>query len=485
MAKEVTFGVPVAPSTFIPDTGCTIESEPGLFYPAVMMGVRDLNVFPLYGERKNTGAITGPLFPTNGTPILVASIGTDASQTGTANGTVKNGTLAAASKGATTLTYTVTTTTAAPVANDYLQVGPAKGTFGSMSAPAPSGAAFVVKITSVSGSGPYTLTVPALPSAVAASTVAQACKAPFFHNVKQANTLASLTVEKNIGGYESLQFAGTRVSKYALKCQATNTEASFTANVMAKSVVPLTHSGNTISATTLATTALTQGTPYTAITTTAAITAKSGTWLTLNNMTGGVQYVCLSSTVTSSTSVPVVGFTANATYPVTTTTVTNASPSAISVVNELPFIFAEATLTVFGKTTTQVSNVQMTIDNGLKPTYTMNQSHTLQFLSPVIRHITGQFDLVFTSLDNATWGYWNKLNNGVSGALTYTFQHPLSPQYGISFHLTQINLAKYTDAIKLQTVVMTNLSFEAAYDLSNTPPSTIRVVIADGQNTAY
>lgn len=728
MAKETTFGVPAAVTSFVPDTSVTMEAEPGLFYPQVMMGVRDLNVFPMYGQRKNTGAVAGPLFPTNGIPLLTASIGTDSTQTGTAATTVKNGTVtgpgaAIATVGTTTLVYTVTNTTPAPVVGDLLQVGPAVGTFGSLATPAPTGAAYVTRVTAVTGTGPYTLTVsPGIPSATAIGAVAQAVQAPFYHNIVQSNTLPSLTIEKNIGGYESLLFAGCKVGKYGLKCQAADSAAEFTADITAKGVVPLTYSGNAITATTLAST-ISLGTQYSSLTLSSPISCAQGTWLqlitpgndlngenigitgvtvanpgvvttasshnlqtgntvsitgvqgavqangtwpvtvltpttfsvptnvtgtyttsagagltltgaignpttvitssaahnlvsgqavtitgmtgaggtasngtwivtvlspttfsipvtttgtgasgsfttnlaatsaisvvgsstttitvtggfhglvsgdyvTIAGMTGGTQvngtwpvtvisastfsipvtttvagtggtsaqigsfsltanstaqYVSVSQQVTTSATVPVVGFVANNTYVAGVTTVQNASPSTVSVVNEIPFLFAEANVLVpgwsgAGTNLYQVSNIQLDVDNGLKPTYTMNNTHDIQFLTPVTRHVMGQFDVVFTSLDDPNWGFWSQMINQTGSSFTVTFQHPYSPNYAVQFNVSNIQLQKYSDAVKLQDVVMTTLNFEANYNLNASSPTTIGVVIADGQYSPY
>lgn len=61
----------------------------------------------------------------------------------------------------------------------------------------------------------------------------------FTHTISEANILPSMTVEKNIGNFESLQFAGTRVSKYSIKATAGNSPAEFTADLVAKSVAVL------------------------------------------------------------------------------------------------------------------------------------------------------------------------------------------------------------------------------------------------------
>lgn len=224
----------------MPFSGNTLNTDPGLFFPELMIGTRSYEAFPLYGEQKNVGNVEASLFASNGIQFLVYSIGTDVSQTGSVSSVVKNGTLAAAAKGATTLVYTVTTATSAPVVGDYLQIGPAKGTFGTLTAPDPAGALFVTKVTGVTGAGPYTLTVAAIPSAVAATAVAQKCVAPFWHNVAQKSLLPSVTVEKNIGGTQSLLFGGCRVGKYSIKAATENSEASFTADLVAQWVQILT-----------------------------------------------------------------------------------------------------------------------------------------------------------------------------------------------------------------------------------------------------
>ena len=154
VAAETVFGTPVPATNFLPDTQCTLEVDPGWFSPSVMMGQRDLQTFNLYGEQKIAGTVEGPLFPSNGIPLLVYAIGTDA----------------------------------------------------------------------VTGSG-----------------------TPYTHTISQANALKSVTVEKNIGGYQSLQFAGCRVGKIALKCAAGNEAATITADIAGqKAAVMDTPTGITI-----------------------------------------------------------------------------------------------------------------------------------------------------------------------------------------------------------------------------------------------
>lgn len=246
IAKELTPATPVTATSFEPFTTCNIIPETGLFFPPVMMGVRETDVFALYGQEKLAGPVDGPLFPVNGINLLVGAIGTDNAQSGTL-GSAKNGTITAAAKGAVSLTYAVVGG-GAPVANEYIQIGPAVATLGLSAIPFSGGPAGtqVVKITSVAGTtSPYTLTVPALQFKVdtigngAAGLVAQNVVAPFYHNISPANTLNSYTLEKNLGGKQSEQYAGCQIDSYNLKCPTTNAEVSFSSSIMALAVAIL------------------------------------------------------------------------------------------------------------------------------------------------------------------------------------------------------------------------------------------------------
>ncbi len=236
LAHESTFNTATPPTQLEPFSEFTLEPpDTGLFYPKTTMGVRETEVFPLYGQVKATGNLGGGLFPVNGILAWIAAVGTDGSQSGTAAATAKNGTVAAAAKGATTLTYTVTNTTPAPAVNDIFVIGPsAVGTLGATSLGTIANPSQVVKVTAVSGTGPYTLTVDAIPYAITATNdIAQAVQAPFFHAVIPTQRPISLTVERNIGGYQSQQYTGTMVNTYKLTLPTTNAEASFTAGLSA------------------------------------------------------------------------------------------------------------------------------------------------------------------------------------------------------------------------------------------------------------
>lgn len=302
MAKEVTPGTPVIPTNFLPMTSNTMEVDPGWFSPQVMMGSRDVQVYNLYGEQKATGAIAGPLFPSNGVAVLAAAIGAD----------------------------------------------------------------------TVSGTAPYT------------------------HTVVPGNTLSSLTVEKNIGGFQSLQFAGCKVGKLTLKAAAGNSAADVS-------------------------------------------------------------------------------------YDVTGTTVTVlGTPTAVSVINESPFVFAQASVSLFGGARAECSSMQIVVDNGLKATYTFGGSNAPTFITPVSLKVNGTADVVFDSLDDATYGDYAKAVAGTTGAISLTLSQGAS--VSVALACPQVVISKYTNDLKVADVIMSALTFEATRPATG---STVSAVIKNAVSSAY
>ena len=303
------FGTAVAATEFFPAKSMSIEPDPSQFSPEVMMGLREKQVFPLLGELKLAGGLTGPFFPTNGARLLVAAIGTD----------------------------------------------------------------------SVAGTS-----------------------APYTHTISAANVLQSLTLEENMGGFESKQYAGCIVNKYEMKVSAGSTEAEVTADVMCQKVAVL------------------------------------------------------------------------------------DSPTATTYTNESPFVFAEASLSIFGGQVLQVTDVTLTIENEVKDTYTLNNVHTAQYITPTARKVSGKIMVVFTSLDDATYGYFNKVigssGSPVTGALTLALTHASNNQ-GVTFTVPSISLSKYSDDAKLTDVIISSLDFEAYYDFGTS--KSISAVLLNSKSSAY
>ncbi|MBT8160989.1 MULTISPECIES: phage tail tube protein [Arthrobacter] len=385
---EQVFGTPVLPTSNVPMTGNSLQMDPGLFFPKVQMGQRDLNIFPLYGQQKLSGSVSAPLFPSNGAELVVSAIGMDAAPgQGVVGSTPTNSTTMTSSSTAGATTILVAAVTGYVAGTTIVQIDTNTGT---------TKTSECRKVTTITGTtSPYTLTLDAaLTYAHASASAVAAVVAPFTHTISQQNTLPSLTVEKNLGGYDSLQFAGCRINKLALACQSTNQEATVTADLIAQSAAVL------------------------------------------------------------------------------------DSPSPIAVVNENPFVFAEASLSLFGQTVAQAENFSMDIENGIKDTYTYGQAGP-KFLTPVTRHISGKADVVFTSLDDATWGYYTQMANKVEGAVAWTLAHPNNGGTW-TFNLPAIRLKTYTDAVPMDDVIKSSLAFEARLNLATS--TTISATLV---NSAY
>lgn len=389
-AVEDTFGTAKTANTFLPMTANTMEEDPGWFSPAVMQGMRDLQVYNLYGEAKFAGNVTGPLFPSNAMELLVSSIGADNQPGAGITGTTGSGstTLSVLSTvGATTITVT---SAAGFSMNQVIQID-VNNTVGPTTAECR-------KITNIATN---VLTLDkALTYGHANAAAVIGVVAPYIHTIQQENTLASLTVEKNLGSYQSLQFAGCRNSKFSLKAPVGNTAVEIAADLMGQSV------------------------------------------LTMN------------------------------------------SPTPIVITDELPFVFAEATLNIFGQGRNDVSGVDIGIENGLKETYTYSQAHGPSFLTPVTVHTSGSIDVVWSSLTDSTYGDFSKMKNGTLGALAFTLAHPASVG-AITINLPQITLNKYANDIKMTDVIMSSLSYEASRPLSGGSQYTVGATVSNNVYLPY
>lgn len=392
VAVEPTFGTTTPATSFVPMTGNSLNLDPGLFFPKLQMGQRDLNVFGLYGQNKNSGAVSAPLFPSNGVELVISSIGKDAAPgQGVTGSSPTNSTTLSASTTAGATSITVASTTGITAGTTIVQIDVNTGT---------TTTSECRKVSTITGTtAPYTLTLDtALVYAHASGAAVSTVVAPFTHSITQANQLASLTIEKNLGNFESLQFSGARVNKLSVTCQTTNQEAAISADMIAKHVGVLT------------------------------------------------------------------------------------TPSAITIANENPFVFAEGTLSLFGQTVAQAENVSIDIENGLKDTFTMNGSHDLQFLTPATRHVSAKADVVFTSFDDATWGYFDAMVAGTKGAFQFTLAHPNGGGTW-TFNLPQVQIKTYSDAVPMDDVIKTTLNLEASLDLSTM--TTISATLANSVYTAY
>jgi len=221
------------------------------------------------------------------------------------------------------------------------------------------------------------------------------------HTISQANTLASLTVEKNLGNYQSLQFAGCRVGKFSVKAPVGNEPVMISADMSGQSVAILT------------------------------------------------------------------------------------SPTAITVTNELPWVFSEASLTLDTHARADVTNVTLDIDNGLKETWTYSSNHGPSFITPVSLHVSGTIDVVWSSLNDSTYGDFTTYENLTLGALSVAFTHPGGSGYSVTFTCPQVVLTKYANDVKFDDIIMSSFSFEASRPLTGGSQYTIQAVVVNGVSTAY
>jgi len=242
--------------------------------------------------------------------------------------------------------------------------------------------------------------IPLLVAAIGTDAVSGTAT-PYTHTISQANTLASLTVEKNLGNFQSLQFAGCRVGKFTVKAPVGDEPVMISADMSGQSVAILN------------------------------------------------------------------------------------SPTAISVTNELPWVFSEASLTLATNARADVSNVQIDIDNGLKETWTYSSNHGPSFITPVSLHVSGTIDVVWSSLNAATYGDFTTMENLTLGALSVSFTHPGGGGYSVTFNMPQVVLSKYSNDVKFDDVIMSSMTFEASRPLTGGSQYSIQAVVTNQVSTQY
>jgi tail tube protein len=416
-AEETSFGVPVPARTWLPMLSNSMEADPGWASPGLMMGLRDKQVFNIYGEAKYAGTITGPLFPSNAIVLLEAAIGDDSTPGLGVTGTPGSGSTtlyAGADPGTVILVGSVAgfsagqviqvdvngtgpTTTAECVT--IAAIGGPVTSLGAVLSPGLSGLPFAATLLGQGSGPPYVITLasPGLTMPHLAGAPVTGVTAPFTHVIAQQNVLDSLTVEKVIGGYQSLQFAGCRVNKLSVKAPVGNSPVELGADMIGQSVLPM------------------------------------------------------------------------------------DTPTAITVTNELPFVFAEASLSLDGGARAEVTNLTLDIENGVKETYSWSGQHGPGFLTPVTVRASGTIDVVWSSLNAAIYGDFTTMVNGTLGALSAVFAHPGG--YSVAFSLPQVALSKYANDVKLEDVVMSSLTFEASDQIST--GYTVRSTVINGVPGPY
>ena len=227
-AKETQYGTPATVPPVVPTSANTFAQDPSLFFPDLMQAIRDKQVYPLYGEEKNSGAITAPLFPTNGIQLLAYAIGADSATPATSFTIVSPSPYTIANtSGSNVITVTPAVTTPIPIGASITATGlPTSPTGCVVLSATTSGTTTTIVLNKVSTSA-VTTTLTISNGTLYQHNISQTTSAPF---------LPSVTVEKNIGNYQSLIFDGCLINKYQLKAGTGNKEAEFTADMIAQSV---------------------------------------------------------------------------------------------------------------------------------------------------------------------------------------------------------------------------------------------------------
>jgi hypothetical protein len=530
-AKETVFGTPVSANSFLPMMSNTLELDPGWFSPHVMQANRALQVYNLYGEQKFVGAVNGPLFPTMGVAFLLGAIGFDNQVgfgvTGTPNMTasvsttttgailigssvvpvtsttgfavgqtinVDTGLLAETKRivsiaslnitvdsafsqnhftGATVVTFGLTSTTVngstvagattvtltsatgfaigqfitvdtglnietrriTNVATNVITVDAAFNlahaslvpavTASTTTTTAPSVAtATTINVTSAAGitqgtiiqidtnsvTGGFTSEVrkvtnvaslvltldAALVYAHASGAVVTVVVTPFTHIVQDASSLPSFTIEKNVGNFQSLQFAGGRIGKMDVKVPTGNSPADLTADITGRSVQVLT------------------------------------------------------------------------------------TPTAVSILNENPYVFAEANVVFNNNVRADIRNVNISIDNGLKPVYTYSGNRGPSFITPVTLHVSGSFEAVWSSFNDSTYGDFTQMQQGSLASLNVTLVHATTNNT-VTLTINQVVINKFANDIKMEDVILSTMNFEASKPVTGNFLNTITATVADSQ----
>ena len=182
-------------SLWLPVSDISIERSPNVILPTLLRNNRQPLSVAVPGIRGIAGNLVSLLWPDAGMELFVGAIGAESSTTGS---TPTNSTTLAASAdaGATTIS-----TTATFAMNDIVQIDSSPG-FPECR-----------KVTAVTGSGPYSLTLDAALSRAHASAAAVSkVVAPFTHTATPTAALPSFSIEKNMNGAD-IQYGGCLVSK--------------------------------------------------------------------------------------------------------------------------------------------------------------------------------------------------------------------------------------------------------------------------------
>jgi hypothetical protein len=158
------------------------------------------------------------------------------------------------------------------------------------------------------------------------------------------------------------------------------------------------------------------------------------------------------------------------------------TPSSVTFVDENPFAFSTFDLEYNGVQYSNPTNFSLTLDNGLKPTYTMNGSQDLQFNPAVALHASGQFTNVYDSLDDSTYGFWNKMYTETEASLSFTMTNAAG--FSVAFNMPYVDLKMDAIDPKASDVITEVISYEVRRSLSLSA-FTLSMVVVNSYHLAY
>jgi hypothetical protein len=219
VAAEAMAGTPVAATSYVPLLDESLAREPGIVLEKLLRGSRDTAFVPVLGEQRISGSIDMPLYVDQGMALLAAAIGSDVYQYAPAATGAQSIGGSGVGAGLGSLTLAALPTNLA--LGDWLELHQTGSSSTGL-----SNLSEVHAVASISGSGPYTVGIgseltrnsyPATGSAWRVPSSSSAFTHVLLPDQPHAGSYRTLTIEKNLGGLTSLQFAGAVVGKAALQ----------------------------------------------------------------------------------------------------------------------------------------------------------------------------------------------------------------------------------------------------------------------------
>ncbi len=463
--RESTYRTFVTPDQFTPFTSCTVEYDPALFSPPVMIGVRSTHIYNLSGDEKIAGAVGAPLYSVNGIPLLVWSVGPDGSALNGIFGT------AIVASGSTITAGSSTSFAAAAVVSITLT-----GIVGTFAV----GQAILIVGSTDGILGPVQR--PDVVAITAFSTPTVTCTATkFAHTGTIAITVVGSTVAS--GGAAAASTVTVTTGQGAL----------FTTN----DIVTIDANGTTTTAeskkATVAGDVLTVDTPFDFSHAASAVVYHVSTlgifWHTVP--LGDVPSFTMEKNIADTQSLQFAGcrigkMTLHAPMGNNACTIAaDIAGSALQIVDmpttpvtspSPPYIFKEASLSIFNVGRFESYNHQLVLDNSLKETRTYSGFGLPAYVTATDLHVNGTFDAIWDSFDDSTTGYFKKMKDGTEGDFNFTLQHASDGSF-INWDCPKVRLSKDNTAPTPANIAMQSLAFEARLPLENTNPSTVTLTL--------